>query len=158
MKDHPNRMRLKQGDMLALWRLAHQDKLDNGKRVTKFLFGTPYQPRWDAEPNLRMFACVGSGNFFKYLIHSLVFQQGLLSFGRCEMYMALAPPIFIVRSFFFFAVLDKNACFFSSAFDVQQRSRLHVVSFDVDSVPDYVYARVYYADTEKSFFAPSSQI
>lgn len=39
---------------------------------------------------------VGSYAFFKHLVSSLIFQQSLYSWGRCEMILALPPPIYIV--------------------------------------------------------------
>lgn len=93
----PSRVRLKQGDMLGMWRIAHQDKLDNGKRVETFLHGLPIND-WDADVNMRLFACVGSVNFFKHIINSVVFQNGLMALGRCEFYLAMPPPIYIVRT------------------------------------------------------------
>lgn len=79
-----------------MWRIAYQDKLDNGKRVETFLSGLPVH-EWDADVNMRLFACVGSVNFFKHIINSVVFQNGLMALGRCEFYMAMPPPIYIVR-------------------------------------------------------------
>lgn len=98
VNSQPDRVKLKHGDLVGLWRLAYQDKLDNGKRVDTLLADLPTK-EWDAQPNLRMFACVGSVVFFKYLLHSLVFQNGLMSMGRCEMYLCMPPPTFIVIYF-----------------------------------------------------------
>lgn len=39
---------------------------------------------------------VGSYAFFKHLVSSLIFQQSLYTWGRCEMLLALPPPIYIV--------------------------------------------------------------
>lgn len=78
--------------------MAFQDKLDNGKRVDTFLFGLPIN-EWDANVNMRVFACVGSVNFFKHIINSVVFQSGLMALGRSEFYLAMPPPIYIVRGF-----------------------------------------------------------
>lgn len=43
-----------------------------------------------------VFGAVGSYAFLKHLINSLLFQTSLYTFGRCEMILALPPPIYIV--------------------------------------------------------------
>lgn len=86
---------LRTGDMLSLYRMSYQDKMDKGDRVTKFLADLP-QREWSDETNMRLFACVGSVNFFKHLISSTVLQNDLMSFGRPEMMLVMPPPLYIV--------------------------------------------------------------
>jgi len=44
-----------------------------------------------------VFGAVGSYPFFKHLINSLIFQTSLFNLGRCEMILAMPPPIYIVN-------------------------------------------------------------
>lgn len=45
-----------------------------------------------------VFGAVGSYPFFKHLINSLIFQTSLYNLGRCEMILAMPPPIYIVTN------------------------------------------------------------
>jgi len=45
-----------------------------------------------------VFGAVGSYPFFKHLINSLIFQTSLFNLGRCEMILAIPPPIYIVNT------------------------------------------------------------
>lgn len=90
---------LRAGDMLNLYRMSYQDKMDKGHRVAKFLSDLPQQQNWTDDPNVRLFACIGSVNFFKHLISSVVLQNDLLAFGRPDMMLVMPPPLYIVRIF-----------------------------------------------------------
>lgn len=48
--------------------------------------------------NFSVFANVGSVNFIKYLINSIVFQNGLMSKGRPELFLIMPPPLYIVSN------------------------------------------------------------
>lgn len=86
---------IQRGDLIGLWRIAFQDKLDNGKRVSDLLSIIPKRD-WKDDFNYRLYAAVGSVEFFKHLINSIVFETSILSLGRCEMYFVLPPPLYIV--------------------------------------------------------------
>lgn len=90
----PNRIYLKNGDFVNLWKLAFQDKYDGRSRATEFLEEIP-KKEWTSDTNFRMFVGVGTLNFFKHLINSIVFQTSLLTYGRPEMYLAVPPPLYI---------------------------------------------------------------
>lgn len=45
---------------------------------------------------MRFFAAVGSLNFFKYLIYSIVRQSDIFTHGRFEMFLVVPPPLYIV--------------------------------------------------------------
>lgn len=45
-----------------------------------------------------VFGAVGSYHFYKHLINSLIFQTSLYNLGRCEMILAMPPPIYIVSN------------------------------------------------------------
>uniref|UniRef100_A0A1B0DNZ7 rRNA adenine N(6)-methyltransferase n=1 Tax=Phlebotomus papatasi TaxID=29031 RepID=A0A1B0DNZ7_PHLPP len=95
VSEHLDRVSLKKEDLTALWRIAYQDKLDNGDRVQKLLDGKLPKRDWTEEPNARIVGAIGSGNFFKHLVNSLVYQSSLLTYGRCEMFLVVPPPIYI---------------------------------------------------------------
>lgn len=83
--------------MICLYRMAYQDKQDNGCRVDKFLFGLPTR-EWSSDVCYRLFASVPSVNYFRHLINSIVFETSIMALGRCELYLAVPPPIYIVSN------------------------------------------------------------
>ncbi|XP_036324743.1 dimethyladenosine transferase 2, mitochondrial [Rhagoletis pomonella] len=91
---YPERVKVKHGDVLGLWKLMFQDNMDGGTRVADMLSDLPSR-EFNEEPIALLFGAVGCYNFFKHLINSIVFQNGLLSWGRFEMYLAVPPPIYI---------------------------------------------------------------
>lgn len=126
--------------MLGMWRIAYQDKLDNGKRVETFLHGLPIN-EWDAEVNMRLFACVGSVNFFKHIINSVVFQNGLMALGRCEYYMAMPPPIYIVRKVSKIVFFLKNILIFLHvASNMRQQGGIPALPGNHYAVSNYVHS------------------
>ncbi|XP_030376020.1 dimethyladenosine transferase 2, mitochondrial [Scaptodrosophila lebanonensis] len=91
---YPERVKVRHGDFVNLWKLAYMDKLDNGTRLAELLHDVP-QKAYNDEPNMLVFGAVGSYQFFQHLINSLVFQNSIYSLGRCEMILALPPPIYV---------------------------------------------------------------
>ncbi|XP_067616989.1 dimethyladenosine transferase 2, mitochondrial [Eurosta solidaginis] len=91
---YPDRVKVKQADIVSIPKLVYQDKMDNGTRVADSLCDLPKRAYSD-DPIALLFGAVGSYNFFKHLINSIIFQHGLLNFGRLEMYLAMPPPTYI---------------------------------------------------------------
>uniref|UniRef100_W8AS10 rRNA adenine N(6)-methyltransferase n=1 Tax=Ceratitis capitata TaxID=7213 RepID=W8AS10_CERCA len=91
---YPERVKVKHNDIVGLWRLAYQDRMDHGTRVAELLSDLPKHEYTD-EPTALLFGAVGCYNFFKHLINSIIFQNGIFSHGRFEMYLVVPPPIFI---------------------------------------------------------------
>ncbi|XP_054725288.1 dimethyladenosine transferase 2, mitochondrial [Anastrepha obliqua] len=91
---YPERVKVKQGDIVGLWKLSFQDRMDNGTRVADMLCDLK-KSEYNDEPIAMLFGAVGCYNFFKHLINSIVFQNGLFSWGRLEMYLAIPPPLYI---------------------------------------------------------------
>lgn len=91
---------MKECDFVSLWKLGYLDKLDDGSRVEQ-LFENIQRKEFDDDTTARLFACVGSIKFFKDLINSVVFQNGIMSIGRSEMYLVVPPPIFLVNYTYF---------------------------------------------------------
>lgn len=93
---YPNRkIDAKPVDFTSLWRMAFIDKLDRGKRIDDTLLGI-CKSNYEDETNARLFAATGSLSFVKHLINSVIFQNSLMSYGRCELYLCLPPPLFLV--------------------------------------------------------------
>lgn len=51
------------------------------------------------EPTLAIIGTLATSNFIRHLILSLIFQFGVMTFGRCELYLVVPPPLYIVRNF-----------------------------------------------------------
>lgn len=96
---------LRTGDMINMFRMAYQDRSDKGKRVQRFLADLPQREWTDAKPTYRMFACVGSVNFFKHLISMTVRQIELMAHGRVEFVLAMPPSLYIVSALMIATVL-----------------------------------------------------
>ncbi|EDW42781.1 dimethyladenosine transferase 2, mitochondrial [Drosophila sechellia] len=91
---YPERVKVRQGDFVNLWKLVYMDKIDGGSRVADLLSDVP-QKAFTDDINMLVFGAVGSYPFFKHLINSLIFQTSLFNLGRCEMILAMPPPIYI---------------------------------------------------------------
>ncbi|XP_017035918.1 dimethyladenosine transferase 2, mitochondrial [Drosophila kikkawai] len=91
---YPERVKVRQGDFVNLWKLVYMDKMDGGTRVSDLLNDVP-QRAFNDDINMLVFGAVGSYHFFKHLINSLIFQTSLFNLGRCEMILAMPPPIYI---------------------------------------------------------------
>ncbi|XP_059614274.1 dimethyladenosine transferase 2, mitochondrial [Phlebotomus argentipes] len=88
-------MTLKYYDLTRLDKLAFQDKLDNGNRVQTLLREKLPTKEWTEEPNVRIVGTIGGKTFFKGLVNSIIYQNGLLTYGRCEMFLVVPPPVYI---------------------------------------------------------------
>ncbi|XP_037955596.1 dimethyladenosine transferase 2, mitochondrial-like [Teleopsis dalmanni] len=91
---YPERVKVKRGDFVNLSKIVYQDKMDNGTRTEELLEHVPKMP-YNEGINARIFGVVGSYNFFKSLINFLVFQNGLIAYGRYELFVVMPPPIYI---------------------------------------------------------------
>ncbi|XP_037729851.1 dimethyladenosine transferase 2, mitochondrial [Drosophila subpulchrella] len=91
---YPERVKVHHGDFVNLWKLVYMDKIDGGSRVADLLNDVP-QKAFTDDINMLIFGAVGSYPFFKHLINSLIFQTSLFNLGRCEMILAIPPPIYI---------------------------------------------------------------
>ncbi|XP_052859071.1 dimethyladenosine transferase 2, mitochondrial [Drosophila gunungcola] len=91
---YPERVKVRQGDFVNLWKLVYMDKMDGGTRVADLLNDVP-QKAFKDDINMLVFGAVGSYPFFKHLINSLIFQTSLFNLGRCEMILVMPPPIYI---------------------------------------------------------------
>ncbi|KAH8388474.1 hypothetical protein KR093_007450, partial [Drosophila rubida] len=91
---YPDRVKVKHGDFVSLWKLAFMDKMDSGMRVVDLLNDVP-QKQFTEDINTLVVGGIGSYPFFKHLVNSLIFQTSLYNLGRCEMILAVPPPIYI---------------------------------------------------------------
>ncbi|XP_073814695.1 mitochondrial transcription factor B2 [Musca autumnalis] len=91
---YPDKVKVKNCDFTNIWKLVYQDKIDNGTRVEELLRDIPRRG-YDEDCNMMMFGAIGSYQFFKHLINSIVFQNSFLNIGRAEMYIVLPPPLYL---------------------------------------------------------------
>uniref|UniRef100_A0A0K8VXA9 rRNA adenine N(6)-methyltransferase n=2 Tax=Bactrocera latifrons TaxID=174628 RepID=A0A0K8VXA9_BACLA len=91
---YPERVKVKHNDLTSLWKLSFQDRMDNGTRVADMLSDLPKREH-NEDPSALLFGAVGCYNFFKHLVNSIIFQNGMFSWGRMEMFLAVPPPIYI---------------------------------------------------------------
>ncbi|KAM7360694.1 mitochondrial transcription factor B2 [Cochliomyia hominivorax] len=91
---YPERVKVRHGDLVNIWKLVYQDKMDNGSRVQDLLQDVPSK-QFEEDSNMLLFGVVGSYPFFKHLINSIIFQNSFLNLGRAEMYFVLPPPIYL---------------------------------------------------------------
>lgn len=89
VKVHPDRVKLQHFDLANLQRLMH---LDNSHKILSTLPTT----EWQSDINFRLFVATGSMIFFRQLITSVVFKNGLLATGRFESYVAVPSIIYMV--------------------------------------------------------------
>ncbi|XP_065371982.1 dimethyladenosine transferase 2, mitochondrial [Calliphora vicina] len=91
---YPDRVKVRHGDLVNIWKLVYQDKMDNGLRVQELLRDIPTRP-FEEDPNILLFGVVGSYQFFKHLVNSIIFQNSFINLGRAEMYFVVPPPIYL---------------------------------------------------------------
>ncbi|XP_025407130.1 dimethyladenosine transferase 2, mitochondrial isoform X2 [Sipha flava] len=118
-----NRIHIKHGNLLLLWKLGFQDRMDRGERVSKFLSPIATKQSWNQEsPSLKIIAALPNKKFINYLIYSFIFQTGLMTYGRPEFYLLLPPSLFMKCSCK--PIVDKkyyktNTILFQSIFDIK---------------------------------------
>uniref|UniRef100_A0A0A1X1H7 rRNA adenine N(6)-methyltransferase n=1 Tax=Zeugodacus cucurbitae TaxID=28588 RepID=A0A0A1X1H7_ZEUCU len=91
---YPERVKVKHSDFVSMWKLSFQDRMDNGTRVSDLLSDLPKR-EFNEDPSCLLFGAVGCYDFIKHLVNSIIFQNGLFSWGRMEMYLAVPPPTYI---------------------------------------------------------------
>lgn len=145
---------LKNLDLTSLWKMYYVDKLDQGTRIDEALRDLNKKD-YDDDTNIRMFVSTCSLPFIKHLINSMIFQTSLTSHGRCEFFMCLPPPLYIVSH------LPKpdsvqNLIDSFLASDVQERRWLHDVSSLFGVVSTSIRIRVHLQAWAKRFLAMAS--
>ncbi|KAG4074229.1 hypothetical protein HA402_001505 [Bradysia odoriphaga] len=91
---HPNRVKLRNFDLITLHRSLYVDKLSGGNRNDRILSGLP-STEWENDTNFAMFGATGSSSFFWHLINSIVYQNSILALGRCELYMVMPSLMYM---------------------------------------------------------------
>ncbi|XP_050538874.1 dimethyladenosine transferase 2, mitochondrial [Daktulosphaira vitifoliae] len=91
-----SRIHLSQGNLLLLWKIGFQDRMDQGDRVSKFLSSIlPHSKPWNyKDPSVRIIAGLPNRKFLNYMVYSFTFQTGLMTYGRPEFYFFLPPSLF----------------------------------------------------------------
>ncbi|GLV43499.1 mitochondrial transcription factor B2 [Carabus blaptoides fortunei] len=92
--EYPGCLTIFNRDFFSIWKLSYQDRHDNGDRVKRLLSGIENRD-WSQEPTLAIIGTLATSNFIRHLILSLIFQFGVMTFGRCELYLVLPPPLYI---------------------------------------------------------------
>jgi hypothetical protein len=86
---------VKNANYLKLWKMEYLDRQDDGNRVNMLFENIPTK-EFDDEVPVRLFACIGTYNFFKNFVNSIIFQNGYVSYGRTEMYLCITPAAYLV--------------------------------------------------------------
>lgn len=113
--DHIDRMTYSEGNLM---KMDIRDSLDNGQRMMKFL--GQQKRNWEdgrytdlittlqlflsfwinrfppPDPCIKIVGGVGTPDFFKHLVNSLVFQNNLFANGRCEFLLFVTPSVLLV--------------------------------------------------------------
>ncbi|XP_026314917.1 dimethyladenosine transferase 2, mitochondrial isoform X2 [Hyposmocoma kahamanoa] len=88
---YPNRVMYKNADFFGMWKLAFQDKMDQGNRI-KELLGNLY-----TENNDRIVKVVGAMpglSFIKHMITNIVFYNISSQLGRPDLFIAMSGRLF----------------------------------------------------------------
>ncbi|XP_047536831.1 dimethyladenosine transferase 2, mitochondrial [Vanessa atalanta] len=83
---HPDRIKYKIADFFGMWKLAFQDKMDQGNRIEKLL------EELATDDNDRILSIVGampSLSFVKHLINTIVFHNATSHLGRPDLYIVM---------------------------------------------------------------------
>ncbi|XP_023935840.2 dimethyladenosine transferase 2, mitochondrial [Bicyclus anynana] len=83
---YPNRIHLKSGDFFGMWKLAFQDKLDDGNRLQELLGDLATD---DSDRILNIIGAMPSLTFVKHLITTIVFHNETSQLGRPDLYFAM---------------------------------------------------------------------
>ncbi|XP_062564116.1 dimethyladenosine transferase 2, mitochondrial [Armigeres subalbatus] len=95
LKTENRNVEIRYNDFNCHWKYDFMDKIEQSRRMEKMLEGLR-RVRWkDEEVNFRLFSVIGSLRFFKTMVHSVGMQKGLFQLGRCEMYLAVPPLIYM---------------------------------------------------------------
>lgn len=79
-----------------MWRLVHVDKLDKGNRVEGAMKGI-LRNNYEDDISGVVLNMNGTLSFMKHIINSVIFQNGMMSYGRFEFFLCLTPQIFTVN-------------------------------------------------------------
>ncbi|KAJ0173608.1 hypothetical protein K1T71_010757 [Dendrolimus kikuchii] len=85
-RQYPNQITLKIADFFKMWKLAFQDKMDNGSRVRELL-GNLYTH--DNEGVVKIIGSMPGLSFIKHLIFNIVFHNTTNQFGRPDLFITL---------------------------------------------------------------------
>lgn len=92
---YPKNMMIQEADLFNIWKLACQDKHDDGNRVRKLFSDFP-QIKWGDEPGLKIIGTTTNVDFIKHLIVDVVKQSGIVSYGRPYLYLCMPPSAWLV--------------------------------------------------------------
>lgn len=84
-------------DFFAIWSLSYQDRYDNGDRVKKMLSHIETK-NWSDNVAMTIVGALATSNFIRHLMLSLIFQFGVMTYGRCQLFLTLPPRLYMVIS------------------------------------------------------------
>lgn len=91
--EFPGRTEVVNKDLFGLAKLNFQDNQDGGSRV-QGLFSGVHSTEWHNDPVMKIIGVLPSMSFIKYVIQSHVFQTGIMTYGRPEFYLVMAPVLY----------------------------------------------------------------
>ncbi|KAJ6643173.1 Dimethyladenosine transferase 2, mitochondrial, partial [Pseudolycoriella hygida] len=94
-KVYPKRVKLKKFDIFSLGGVRFVDAVSGSRKMDELLADLPIT-KWQNGINFRLFGITQSTQFFNELISSIVYQNGILSLGRCELYIMLPPLLYMI--------------------------------------------------------------
>ncbi|CAH2094591.1 unnamed protein product [Euphydryas editha] len=83
---YPERIKYKIADFFGMWKLAFQDKMDNGNRINELLEELATD---DKDRILSIVGAMPSLSFVKHLINTIVFHNAINHLGRPDLYIVM---------------------------------------------------------------------
>ncbi|KAL1123557.1 hypothetical protein AAG570_002634 [Ranatra chinensis] len=94
LSETTDRLRLFTTNMIQVWKIAYLDRLDNGSRLRGLMAGVETR-RWEEDSVVKFVGAVPSSKFMKHIILSIIFQSGIVLYGRPEFYILMNPHTYI---------------------------------------------------------------
>ncbi|CAH0728458.1 unnamed protein product, partial [Brenthis ino] len=85
-KEHPRRVNFKIANFFGMWKLAFQDKKDQGNRINELLGDLM---TYDTDRILNIIGAMPSLSFVRHLINTIVFHNDTNHLGRPDMYIVM---------------------------------------------------------------------
>ncbi|XP_073950361.1 mitochondrial transcription factor B2 isoform X2 [Choristoneura fumiferana] len=84
--EHPGRVKLKIADFFGMWKLAFQDKIDQGNRIEELLGDLATD---DPEREVKIVGSMPGLSFMKHLINNIVFHNTTSQLGRPDLFITM---------------------------------------------------------------------
>ncbi|KAG7297932.1 hypothetical protein JYU34_018687 [Plutella xylostella] len=90
-KKYPDKFSHKVADFFGMWKLAFQDKIDNGNRIKELLGDLTTD---DNDRILKIVGAMPGISFVRHLINTIIFHHSHNQLGRPDLYMAMPGDYF----------------------------------------------------------------